>query len=191
MNLQRWSSTLRWMHLGLAVSVTLQLLLSLVMEAPGEAEGYEIWAFVAHEVFGLTAFSFAILHWLWIAAGHDGGVKHLFPFYPGGMKAVWKDITGLVRLTLPQGGPLPGLPGLIEGVGLLVVTLQGAVGFAIFILLPPEGELPGTFEWLGELHEVFGSLVWIYWFGHAGMAVVHRLMGDDVLQRISPFSERE
>ncbi len=188
MNSQSWSLTIRWLHLGLAFSVTLQLFLSLVMEEPGEAEGYGAWAFAAHEIFGLTAFSFAILNWLWVASGRDGGLKHLLPYHPDGLKAVWQDVKGLLRFRLPQGGAVAGLPGLIEGLGLSVVTVQGAVGFAIFVLLPADGELPETYEWLGELHEAFGSLVWIYWFGHGGMAVCHRLLGDDVLRRISPFS---
>lgn len=183
-----WSLTVRWLHLGLAVSVTLQLFLSLVMEEPGEAQGWQAWAFVAHEVFGLTAFSFAILHWLWIMSGHDGGWRHLFPLAPSSWNRVWNDARGLMRLHLPEGGAEPGLPGLVEGLGLCLVTVQGGVGFAIFILLPPEGELPEMFEWLAELHEVLGGWVWGYWFAHGGMALVHRLAGDDVLRRISPFS---
>ncbi len=183
-----WSWTIRWLHFGLAVSVTLQLFLSLVMEEPGEAEGLEAWAFMAHEIFGLTAFTFALLHWPWLLTGHDGGVGRLFPWGARGHRAVAADLADLLRLRLPPGGPRPGLPALVEGMGLTLVTLQGAVGFAIFVLLPPGGEIPESFEWLGEIHEGLGSLIWIYWFGHGGMALVHRLAGDATLRRISPFT---
>jgi len=178
----------RWLHLGLAFSVTLQLFLSLVMEEPGEAQGLEAWAFVAHEFFGLTSFSLAILHWVWILAGYDGGWRHLLPYHHAGLQALWRDFQGLLALRFPEGGPRPGLPGLVEGLGLSVVTAQGALGFAIFTLLSPEGDLPEPYEWLAEGHEALGTLVWIYWFGHAGMAVLHRLAGDQVVKRISPFS---
>jgi len=186
-----WSLTVRWLHLGLALSVTLQLFLSLVMEAPGEAEGWQLWAFMAHEWFGLMAFSFALLHWPWFFSGHDGGWRHLFPWDRQGRRAVRVDFGGLLRLRLPEGGARPGLPGLVEGLGLALVTLQGAVGFAIFIVLPPQGELPERFELLAEMHEFLGSLIWFYWFGHGGMALIHRLAGDDVLRRISPFTPGE
>ena len=136
----------------------------------------------------MTAFSFALLHWPWLLAGRDGGLRHLFPLDRQARRAVLADIGGLLRLRLPSGGPRPGLPGLVEGAGLLLVTLQGGVGFVIFILLPPRGELPEYLEWLGEIHEALGGLVWIYWFGHVGMALVHRLAGDEVLRRISPFT---
>ncbi|BCX81787.1 hypothetical protein MIT9_P1367 [Methylomarinovum caldicuralii] len=182
-----WSPTLRWLHFGLALAVTLQLFLSLVMEEPGEAEGLEAWAFMAHELFGLTAFALALLHWGWVLSGHDGGWRHLFPWDRQGRQAVWRELSGLLRGRLPEGGPQPGLPGLVEGVGLGLVTLQGASGFVIFLLLPPEGELPERFEFLSELHEACGSGVWIYWFGHVGMALLHRLRGDAVVARISPF----
>ncbi len=191
MSSQPWSLTLRWLHWGLAVSVTLQLFLSLVMEGPGEAEGLEAWAFMAHELFGLLAFSFAILHWLWILSGHDGGWRHVLPWFGEALTAVWRDVKGVLGLKLPGGGPTPGLPGLVEGLGLMLVTFQGAVGFVIFILLPPEGELPEAFEWLGEIHENLGGLVWIYWFGHGGMAIVHRLAGDNVIKRVSPFARAD
>ncbi len=183
---QSWSLTLRWLHFGLALSVTIQLFLSLVMEEPGEAEGLEAWAFMAHELFGLTAFAFALLHWLWVLSGQDGGWRHLFPWDRVGRQAVRRDLAGLLRGRLPEGGPQPGLPGLVEGIGLVLVTLQGASGFAIFLVLPPQGELPERFEMLSELHEALGSGVWLYWFGHVGMALVHRLRGDAVVARIVP-----
>ncbi len=183
-----WSLTIRWLHFGLAVSVTLQLFLSLVMEEPGEAEGVEAWAFMAHELFGLTAFSFALLHWPWLLTGHDGGLGRLFPWDRRGMRTVVADLVSLLRLRLPAGGPRPGLPALVEGAGLTLVTLQGAVGFVIFVLSPPQGEIPEAFEWLGEIHEALGSLIWIYWFGHGGMALAHHLTGDATLRRISPFT---
>lgn len=183
-----WSLTIRWLHFGLAFSVTLQLFLSLGMADSDEAEGLTQWWFIGHELFGLLALGFAGFHWGWLLSGHDGGFKRLFPWGSAGWRAVGEDLRGLVQLHLPQSGPRPGLPSLVEGLGLSVVTVQGLVGLTIFIVLPPIGGLPEQFEWLTEFHAALGSLVWVYWFGHAGMAILHRFTGDDALRGISPFS---
>ncbi|MBN2702178.1 MAG: cytochrome b/b6 domain-containing protein [Methylohalobius sp. ZOD2] len=185
----RWTSTTRWLHLGLAFSVTIQLLLSLVLEEPGEAEGLGRWALIGHELFGLLVLSLALLHWGWILAGHDGGWRRLLPWDGEGRRAVWTDLKGLLGMRLPEGGPRAGLPSLVEGLGLLVVTAQGSVGLAIFVVLPPAGSIPERFEFLYQIHGIIGNLVWLYWFGHVGMALVHRLAGDETLRMISPFRQ--
>ncbi len=190
MKTERWSQTIRWLHFGLAFSVTSQLFLSLGMEESDEAEGLTQWLFIGHELFGLLALGFAGFHWGWLLGGHDGGLKRLFPLGSAGWQAVREDLRGLMRLYLPRGGPRPGLPSLVEGLGLSVVTVQGLVGLTMFVVLPPIGQLPEQFEWLTEFHAALGSLVWVYWLGHGGMAILHRFTGDDALGGISPFSRR-
>ncbi len=183
-----WSKTSRWLHFLLAITVTAQLFLSLVMEEPGEGEGLEKWAFIAHELFGLAALSVVILKWFWLMGGHDGGVGRLFPWDRAGLGRVWEDFSGLFSGRLPEGGPRKGLPALIQGFGLLSVTFQGTTGFVIFTLIPPQGKLPESFEWLLEMHETGGALVWLYWYLHVGMALFHTWRRDSLLRRISPFS---
>lgn len=185
-----WSQTIRWLHFGLAFSVTFQLFLSLGMEASDQAEGLTQWWLIGHELFGLLALGLVVLHWGWLQGGHDGGWKRLFPLGGTGWQAVKEDLRRLMQLRLPRGGPRPGLPSLVEGLGLSVVTVQGLVGLTMFAVRPPMGELPEKLDWLTEWHAALGSLVWVYWAGHVGMALLHRITGGDAVREISPFRHR-
>ncbi len=184
---EEWSRTTRWLHFMLAITVTAQLFLSLIMEEPGEGEGLEKWAFIAHELFGLAALSIVILKWFWLMGGRDGGIRRILPWNRAELLYVLEDVKGLILGKLPAGGPQPGLPGLIQGLGFLSVTYQGLTGFAIFMVIPPEGKLPESFEFLLEMHEAGGELVWIYWYIHVGMALFHTLCRHALLRQISPF----
>lgn len=183
-----WSAPIRWLHLGLAGSVTIQLWLSLVMGSPGDAQGITAIALIFHELFGLLVLTFAVLLWLWLTRGHDGGWLRLFPIVnKKGRSAVGADLKGILQGRLPQGGARSGLPGLIQGLGLVIVTFQGLTGFGLFVVLPPEGDLPARFEFLAQIHSALGPWLWLYWLSHGGLALLHGLRKDSVLKAMSPF----
>src|SRR3569623_3705829 len=73
----KWSVQTRWLHIGLAVTVTLQLAISLIMEPPDKetATALARAAFEAHEIVGMSALANVLMHWFWsivgrAAAGH-------------------------------------------------------------------------------------------------------------------------
>ena len=77
-----WSIPTRVLHMAMAFTVSLQLLLSLVMAPPDEERASTLarLAFEAHEWVGLVAAVVVIFHWLWSALSlQDGGLAHLFP----------------------------------------------------------------------------------------------------------------
>ncbi|MCX8048977.1 MAG: cytochrome b/b6 domain-containing protein, partial [Methylohalobius sp.] len=122
-----------------------------------------------------------------LKAGHDGGLRRLFPYDRGGWSAVAQDIGGLLRFRLPAGGVRPGLAGLIQGLGLGLVTFQGGVGLAIFLVVPPQGELPATLSFLREWHRILGWGVWGYVGLHLFMALCHVWRRDGVVAAIWPW----
>lgn len=184
-NLPIWSGTLRWLHFGLAVLVSLQLGLGFVL---AEIEGsLRRWLSVGHEWIGLLVLGGCFVHLGWLAEGHDGGLRRLFPMERASWRALAEDVRGLWQGKLPLGGPRPGLPGLIQGLGLSLVTLQGLVGLAIFLAVSPEGELPKELSWLKVWHKALGWGVGGYLGLHLSLALFHLWRRDKVVAAILPW----
>jgi len=186
-----WSLPTRFLHIGLVSTVTLQLLSSELMVEPGDdGSMFGKTLFEVHEVLGLTALLIVISHWVWsLYSQADGGLKHLFPWRGEAWLDVVSDAKGLMNFKMPQGGMRGGLPGLIHGLGLLAVTGIALSGGMLWLLLPEFGE-PGVLaEGFEELHEGFAMLVWAYWIGHGGIAIMHHFAGHDYVKKMFTFSE--
>lgn len=176
----KWSLPTRWLHIGLALTVSLQLLISLVMEPPDEEHATALAraAFEAHEAVGLAAVLIVVVHWLWSTIGKaDGGLAHLFPWSGSAWAEVKADIAGLMNRRLPDGGPRGGLPGLVHGLGFLAVTGMAVTGAVLFVIFPETGKPSDTVEFFAEIHEFISNFVWAYWFGHVGLALIHKWAG--------------
>lgn len=188
MDIRIWDKRTRLLHLGLSVTVTFQLFISLFMDLPKPehvGSNGELLAFEFHEYAGMTAFAIVLLHWLW-SAFHNGGeeLRHLFPWNRQGRAEIGSEIRGLSQGKLPEGGPRGGLAGLVHGLGFLAVTGMVVTGATIFLLLPESGAVTPFTHFIMEIHETIAILVWVYWCGHLGMTVLHQLRGNPVLAGI-------
>jgi len=182
---KNWSIQTRFLHLGLVITVSLQLLTSLIMSEPGEHEGFIGGiAFEIHELLGLTALVIVGAHWIWsIFCQSDGGISHLLPWSKQARQHVIADLNHLRAGDFSKLHKKGGLSGLIHGLGLLAVSVVALTG----AFLPMSGE-PGLFaDAFMEIHEGLASLVWIYWIGHAGVALLHHASGSDVLKHMFSF----
>lgn len=182
-----WDRPTRYLHFGLALTVTVQLLISLVMEEPhGEhaRSALESGAFEVHEWVGMAALAIVLLHWLWSLLSHGGaGLGHLFPWGAGGRARVLAELRAILRGQLPEGGPQGGLAGLVHGLGLLTITAMAVSGGVLFFLLPENGApLSEGVHDIGELHSFIATFAWIYWGAHLALAVLHHLFGHDTLR---------
>ena len=126
MSLKQWDFITRFLHLGLAITVTAQIALSLIMHVPKpgrEISWFAHTAFTWHMYVGVAAFFIVLVHWFWTAMVRSKvAMPHFFPWNQGSRQAVIQDIVGLGTLKLPKGGPRAGLPGLIHGLGFISVT---------------------------------------------------------------------
>jgi cytochrome b561 len=164
----------------MALTVSLQLLISLIMEPPDEehASALARAAFEAHEAVGLTAVVIVVIHWLWsMLAKADGGLAHLFPWSGAAWAEVKTDVSGLMNRQLPQGGPRGGLPGLVHGLGFLAVTAMAITGAVLFVIFPEHGKPNDTVNFIAEVHSLISNFVWAYWGGHIAMALMHKRSG--------------
>ena len=180
-----WSIQTRWLHIGLALTVSLQLAISLIMEPPDKESATALAraAFEAHEIVGMTALLIVLLHWGWnLASRANGGLSHLFPWTGAAFAEVKSDIGLLLKRQVPEGGPRGGLPGFVHGLGFLAVTGMVATGAVLFFIFPETGKPNDTVELFADIHEFIANFVWIYWGGHVALALFHKWAGQDTVQ---------
>jgi len=182
-----WSRPTRWLHLGLSLTVTVQLFVSLVMKPPGahgthtalQSGGFEV-----HEWCGLTALAIVLLHWAWSLTGRRQLLAHLFPWGRQGLARVGADFMQLLRLRPPEGCLDGGLAGFVHGLGLLAVTFMTISGGVLFALWPESGPIPSNAHEIGDVHSFVATFVWIYWWGHIVLALFHHFRGHATLRNM-------
>jgi cytochrome b561 len=175
----------RWLHAGIALGVSTQLGLSLVMEAPDDkdevlASGLPLQLFEAHENIGMALLALLILHWLWSLTGHvQEGFGHLFPWFSKErMDKVMADTREFIKLKLPNPETSNALAGAVHGLGLLAATAMAATGAVIFFNLTVEtGHMTGLGETFHKMHGAFALLMWGYLIGHVTVGTIHKRMG--------------
>jgi cytochrome b561 len=86
------------------------------------------------------------------------------------------------RLPSPEGATP--LASAIHGLGLVVATAMAGTGAIVYAVMGADGSLSGTGRLVLELHEILSNLMWAYLIGHAGIAIVHDILGHRVLGRM-------
>lgn len=183
---QNWTLPTRILHLGLVFTVSAQLFISLIMEEPGEGYGgFGQFAFSAHEMIGLVALIIVVLHWTWsFFNGKPEGIQHLLPWNAAARQRILSELKGILNGNLPTMDKHGGLIGLIHGLGLLAVTGVAITGGILYLILPEIGEAGWIAKTYEEIHEFFAVLVWTYWIGHGGMAILHHVNGDKHIKKM-------
>ena len=187
---QVWARQTRFLHFGLATTITLQLMLSLVMEGPGHRNrsAAEALFFEAHEWLGMAALLVVIAHWIWsLSAGDNSNIRHLFPWGGEARRGLIADIALLKQMKLPEGGGQGGLPGFIHGLGFLAATAMAITGGVLFFTLPEDGSKNAIAHDFHEIHEFFANFIWAYWGGHLAAAFLHKRMGHDTVKNMFNF----
>ncbi len=184
-----WNTGTRLLHWGLALTVSFQLLISLIMEQPKPGRvltSTQALSFEFHEWVGLAAVGVVVAHWIWSAllTRDDSGFRHLFPGDASGRAKLRAELRQILRLQLPEGGPEGGLAGLVHGLGFLAVSAMAATGAVLFFAFPENGAETALVGNVADLHSLIANLVWVYWYGHIGMALLHQILGHPVLARI-------
>lgn len=185
-NSSPWDRGTRFLHLGLALTVSLQLLSSLVIRMPKPDRpltGIDSLVFEIHEWLGISALAIVLLHWGWSLWAADGyGIHHLLPWNRAGQAGMAREISLVKKRQLPPGGPHAKIAGLVHGLGMLAVTAMALSGAALFFWMPENGALTPFTRNAKSVHEFLSTLVWIYWGGHVAMGLLHQYAGDNSLR---------
>lgn len=187
----RYDRLTRWLHAGIALGVTIQLGLSLFMEAPDDKDkvmvsGLPLELFEAHEKVGMALLVILVLHWLWSLSGHvQGGIGHLFPWFSRERMAdVISEARDALKFNFPDPATSTALAGAVHGLGLLVATGMAASGAVVFFNLSETGHMTGLGETFEELHGVVAPLIWLYLISHVAVAAIHLRKGHTSVKEI-------
>jgi len=106
------------------------------------------------------------------------------PVTPGRLRLVREDLSGLLRLQLPDREPRQGLASVVESFGLAIFTFLSGTGIALFLYLEPGAKARGTMHFIKELHEAGEVLLPLYIGIHAGAVLLHALSGRHLWKRM-------
>lgn len=167
----------KWLHAFLALFITFELLSELDMKAIWKRKGelhFRHLLFHAHIWVGMCTALIVLLYWIHLYYNKNV-FYHLFPYRGIYLENICVDITGLMRFCLPEPGLRGGLPGLIQGLGLVAVTGMALTGFIMFFLIPNFGVSTPIhiYEIPKKIHDYISEFVWVYFWIHVGAVLLH------------------
>ncbi len=185
------SHVTRVLHFLLLATVLHQLVGSRFMEKPLPGEDAD-WPFVLHSWIGMAGFSILALFWLWtlVRSRSETPVARLVPWFSAsGRRAVVVDMRRTLGEWVAWKAPDPGdgaLASAVHGLGLLVASAMALSGASYFLFL--EGTSMGKLAI--QAHKFLANFMWAYLIGHASLAALHALLGDDVFSRMFWLKKR-
>jgi cytochrome b561 len=165
--MHQWSKSSLVLHSIFAVAVISQLISSEFMQGSTPI-------FYLHVAGGLTALVSLVIYLALKFKQHK--LAGLYPYSRLGLVEVMTDLINMVKFKSLPDRQAGGLPGLVQGLGVLLIlamALTGASGFIIYHWLPWKQAA----SFLIDIHSTFATFVWIYIIGHAAMACLHWIVG--------------
>jgi cytochrome b561 len=159
-----------------------QLLNSEFMSRPEAGDAPSV-LYLMHEYIGLASFGVVLAFWVWtLVRRGETRLDAMFPWlFPARMRAIFVEITaaGVLRGEEMFERVSEILAGAVHGLGLLVVTGMAVTGTVYYFA----NGTPWAHEALG-LHRLMANLMWAYLLGHGAVAILHHLLGSDVVLRM-------
>ncbi len=179
----------RLLHGSILAAVLYQLIGSQFLSRPIPGETPDL-AMIVHQYVGLASMALVMLFWLWsmIRRG-ETSLRRLVPWLsPARMQAVVRDIRDQAGLILR--GKVPddadgAMASAIHGLGLLTLTAMAVTGTAYFII-----DGGASARTVLSLHRLLSNVMWAYLIGHAAMALLHHILGSDILSRMFWYRTR-
>ncbi len=191
------SRLLRFVHAILAIGISVQLLLSLLMDdgSPSRDSSGLAWVSMElHETVGMIVLAAIFLHWMLFPLGYAGrDLGHFYPWFSRSrLRELKVDFRSFLRLEWSDPSKQEHMAGAIQGIGLAVATGLAMTGAVIYFGTPEDGAALPAAAWAQEAHEMLGPAMWAYLALHAGAAAVHALSGHRaILSIFDLFSTRK
>lgn len=177
------SNVTRVLHLVLLVAVIHQLVGSEFMAFPFPGDPPSWW-FSLHEYIGIASVAILGAFWLWtLVRRGETRIARLIPWLsPMRTADVLADaahhIESLLHRKLPDDDD-GALASAIHGLGLLAVTFMAITGTVFYYTHGTP--LAHDAMWL---HRTAANLIWVYLAAHASLAILHHLLGSNILSRM-------
>ena len=213
-----YAVSIRWIHLILALFMTLQLAVGELMDVPGgehsepaaqlvtqayaheghvsAAQAADEGLFEVHEILGLALVAVLLLRWLLAASSAAGANwRILFPWLnKEGREELLNDVKTepamWIKGDLPEPSDHDAIAKTVHGLMLLTATGMVLTGVALYFGWNEHGSQTELIDMVGEVHESLAGLMWALIGGHVFMALLHQKMGHRILQKMRPFGSR-
>ena len=191
-----YSRIIRALHALTALTITFQMVISLVMDHPRTSRPMSATGglfFRWHEWLGLAALAILVCGWAYrLSSWKRESQGRLFPWLSSpGRQALFQDLKQFLLLrwtSIPEDGALAGT---VHGLGLLIAAAMVLTGGVIYFLLGPQDTVTPTVRSVMEVHSFLATFMWIYLCSHAFMGVWHQYMGHGNLGRMFRFWQIE
>jgi cytochrome b561 len=179
---QRYGTPIRVLHAALALGISLQLLLSLVMEQPRPGRTFtavQSLTFSVHEWVGLALLAVLVAHGCMVVLGQAAkGPGHFYPWFSGQrLRGLGAEARQLARLQIGDPETQDALAGAVQGIGLLMALVVAVTGTVIFFGMAADGAMTPAIRSVRKVHTTVGPLLWGYLAIHAGAAMLHLALG--------------
>lgn len=142
--------------------------------------------YMLHMYVGLSFALFLALRLLWGFFGPaELRFSAWFPWTRERFAYVKTDLTTLLRFKMPEPVVHRGLNALVQSLGLVLFTWQGASGALMSMLIKPGEDTQGWLSVVREIHQEGGG-IWIpaYLGLHVGAAALHALTGKQIWKKM-------
>jgi len=183
--------TVRILHLGIVISVLLQMLGETLIgfPEPGHARrAIQALYLGVHEGVGSLALIFVCVY-LIVALDEATSRERLFPWFDeGGRNAlrleIRRDSPGWLRGKLLPPVEKNAIAGTVHGLGICLALLLGLTGSMLFLGIGPRGDMTPGIKVIWKCHSLMATMIWVFVAGHAGMALMHELKGHGILREM-------
>jgi cytochrome b561 len=187
----RYSAEEKILHFMIGGGMLFQLIIENWMQHPKPDEtatALQVLFFGAHEFIGVSLLVIVSTRFL-LMIGEKQDFLRLFPWFDAdGRQGIANELkeapSDWLSGNLKDTGEQNFLARSVHGLGLLLALGLGVTGLIIFIELSPEGTTSALGHGTMEVHEVMGTLLWVFLVAHITMAIYHQLLGHRVLQHI-------
>jgi cytochrome b561 len=176
------SDTTRAVHLLLLLLIINQLVSSQYMRLPhgGAAPS---WLLQLHEYAGLVTLPVLAVFWAWtLIRSGETRLSRLVPWLSmAGVRDVLVDAAAQGRRLIAGRAPDDrdgALASAVHGIGLLVMTVMAITGTIYFATAGTTARV------VLDVHKLVANLAWAYLLAHAGMAILHQLLGSNMFARM-------
>jgi len=187
----RYSAEEKVLHFLIAGGMILEIILENWMLRPKSGEtatASQVLFFGAHEFIGISILVIVMTRFM-LMAGNRKDFLRLFPWFnkEGRQSLVHElksDFPGWFVGKLKDTGEQDFLAKTVHGLGLLLALGLGLTGLLLFIEISPKETISTLGRGAIGIHDMMGTLLWIFISGHIAMTLYHQLLGHRVLQYI-------
>lgn len=174
----------KWLHLGMACSVSLCVLFSLAMDPVAKTMSRDLIFFNLHKFIGINFIVISSVYLLWSAKRYGKSLSDLFPWlHRRTYRRLYNEIS---RCDLSD---TYYLSSALQGLGIFF-SLTACVLGVWLVLLTIDGISVAADTWLAKSHYLFSLLTMGYLSMHVGAALLHAMIGHKEVFAIGKVLER-